>query len=55
MPTTTIHWSGTWSPGSSSSQAATATPIDGVEQAASVYLEAIDRAQRAVKAGTAAR
>lgn len=32
-------------------QAATATPIDGVEQAASAYLEAIDRAQRAVKAG----
>jgi hypothetical protein len=32
-------------------QAATATPIDGVEQAASAYLEAIDRAQRAVKVG----
>lgn len=32
-------------------QAATATPIDGVERAASVYLEAIDRAHRAVKAG----
>ena len=36
-------------------QAATATPIDGVERAASVYLEAIDRAQRAVKAGAPAR
>ena len=35
-------------------QAATATPIDGVEQVASVYLEAIDRAQRAVKAGAPA-
>jgi hypothetical protein len=32
-------------------QAATATPIEGVEEAASAYLEAIDRAQRAVKAG----
>jgi glycosyltransferase involved in cell wall biosynthesis len=36
-------------------QAATATPIDGVERAAAVYLEAIDRAQRAVKAGALAR
>jgi hypothetical protein len=32
-------------------QAATATPIDGVERTASVYLEAIDRAHRAVKVG----
>jgi glycosyltransferase involved in cell wall biosynthesis len=32
-------------------QAATATPIDGVERTASMYLEAIDRAHRAVKAG----
>ena len=36
-------------------QAATATPIDGVEQAASVYLAAIERAQRSVKAGVPAR
>jgi hypothetical protein len=36
-------------------QAATATPIDGFEQAASVYLEAIDRARREVKAGAPAR
>ncbi len=36
-------------------QAATATPVDGVEQAASVYLEAIDRAQHAVRTGAPAR
>jgi glycosyltransferase involved in cell wall biosynthesis len=36
-------------------QAATATPIDGVERAASLYLEAIDRAQRSAKAGAPAR
>jgi hypothetical protein len=35
-------------------QAATATPIHGVERAASVYLEAIARAQRSVKAGAPA-
>ena len=36
-------------------QAATATPIDGVERVASAYLEAIDRAQQAVKAGVPGR